>query len=265
MFVFSPCNWISQISTFPLYIHTLSCSPTITLQAYIKGDAGNLYSTSELSGRFNAKHVTAETAVIVPVRAIRTYKTILKNSAGGRGSGEGEMLCCGEVWKPVVRWISQITLSFNTWDSFFTVFILGSATDFTMWLLAIKKMKQSFHFLSQLQVFPTLSFTLSLVNSQAPLFLYKNFLFTPLLLRTWVTECLTARTRPIKTLFFRDVQFTSRSLSPSRKPIPFNFDYKKLSPWTTPFSNHCLLIGIISCFPTDFPPGYSIHAPPLPF
>ena len=78
MFVFWPCNTISQTINIS-FTYTLRCSPTITLQAYIEWDAANFYSISELLGQFNAKHVTAETAVIVPVRAIRTYKIIWKS------------------------------------------------------------------------------------------------------------------------------------------------------------------------------------------
>jgi hypothetical protein len=141
------------------------------------------------------------------------------------------MFSCGKVWKPVVCWISQITvLSFKHTIPIFYGFHSEKCNRFYNVIFSHQKIKHYFHFLSQLQVFPTLPFTLSLVNWQATLFVPKNFLFTPLLLRTWVTECLTARIRPIKTLFFRDVQSTSRSSSHSRKPVPFNFDYKNLCP-----------------------------------
>jgi hypothetical protein len=71
-------------------------------------------------------------------------------------------------------------------------------------------MTQTFNIPSQSEDSPNLSFTLlSLLISQEILFLLKNFLFTPLLLRTRVTDSLTASNRPFITFCFRDVQIIS--------------------------------------------------------
>jgi hypothetical protein len=87
-------------------------------------DAGNLYSISGLLGQFNAKHVTAETAFIASIRAIRTYKTILKISVGGGGGGRGErdMFWCGEVWKPVATLNFTDNCTFLTHETHFLRF-----------------------------------------------------------------------------------------------------------------------------------------------
>jgi hypothetical protein len=80
-------------------------------------------------------------------------------------------------------------------------FYSGKPKTFYDVIFSHQKMTQTFNFLSKLKVFQNLSFILSLVISEETLFLLKNFLFTPLLLRTRVTECLTSRIRPFITFF----------------------------------------------------------------
>jgi len=70
--------------------------------------------------------------------SLRLYRTILKISVGGGERGERNIFWCGEVWKSVVCWISQITVFFKHMRLIFYGF-LWSATDFTVCFLAIKK------------------------------------------------------------------------------------------------------------------------------